>query len=59
MCLIPTSFRSAEEALPGRVVWKLGGKDPGLCSLKSVSYRENMINNSFSIFSPSFSKVLE
>lgn len=41
------------------VIGKLGGKEPHMCMLKSVNYEEDIVNNSFSIFSPSFLKVLE
>lgn len=41
------------------VIGKLGRKEPDMCELKSVNSEENIVNNSFSIFSPSFLIVLE
>lgn len=39
------------------MIGKLGGKEHDVCMLKSVNYEEDIVNNSFSVFSPSFLKV--
>lgn len=55
--LIPNPLEAPKKGLFSWVIGKLGGKEHDMCMLKSVNYEEDIVNNSFSIFSPLFLKV--